>query len=100
MSNVITTRIPEVLKNHENDILPKWVEYQLAGLRSKNLKESDLRQESKDFLNVFQLATQRGNLEDINGGDWASVREFLSNLSRSRAKLGISFSETATFVFS
>jgi rsbT co-antagonist protein RsbR len=100
MSNVISTRIPEVLKKHENNILPKWVEYQLAGLRSKNLKESDLRQESKDFLNVFQLATQRGNLEDINGGDWASVRDFLSNLSRTRAKLGISFSETATFVFS
>jgi rsbT co-antagonist protein RsbR len=37
---------------------------------------------------------------DINAPQWGDVREFLAELSRSRARQGFSPSETATFVFS
>src|SRR6185437_11737433 len=40
------------------------------------------------------------NVTDINGQEWAMVRERLSDISASRAKQGFSPEETAAFVFS
>jgi rsbT co-antagonist protein RsbR len=96
----MASRIPEFLKKYEGDILGRWIEIQLATVRNKNLKESELKQESAEFLKLLRDAAQRGSLNDISGTDWTPTREFLDSLSKSRAKLGMSPSETASFVFS
>jgi hypothetical protein len=62
----MVSRIPELLKKYENDILGRWVELQLGSIRNKNLKESELKQQSVDFLRDFREAVQRGALNDIN----------------------------------
>jgi rsbT co-antagonist protein RsbR len=100
MIDLMKTRIAQVLKKHDADILAKWIEHQLSLLRSRNLKESDIRNESKEFFGVFRDAIQRDNMQDIMGPEWNLVREFLTTLSRTRSKLGVSPSETATFVLS
>jgi rsbT co-antagonist protein RsbR len=96
------TRIPEVLRKFENEILADWIRQQLsaADSRRKLLKESELREESKDFLSAFRGAAQTGALEEISGPEWSAVRDQLTNLSRSRARTGLASSETATFVLS
>ena len=68
--------------------------------RGDLIKEGELREQSTQFLNLFQRALQAGEFDNFDSAVWAEVREFLSSLSRSRAKLGFSPSETAMFVFS
>jgi rsbT co-antagonist protein RsbR len=99
---VAESRIPAVLKNHEKEILGDWMKAQLAApsMRGDLVKESDLREQSRAFLSAMQAATQNGSLEDVNGEEWAPVKDQLNELSRSRALAGFSPAETAMFVFS
>jgi len=94
------SRIPALLKTHEKDLLADWVTAQLAAgtLRGDLLKETELREQSRNFLAALQAAAPRG--DDINAEGWSEVREILADLSRSRALAGFSPSETATFVLS
>ena len=94
------SKLAELFKKYEPDILSKWLELQLNSVRNKNLKESELKQDSIEFLKVLREATQRAPMADITAPEWAPVRDFLSSLSHSRAKLGMTPSETANFVFS
>src|SRR5688572_14369633 len=96
------SRVSEVVKKHEVDLLKDWMEQQLATitLRSDLMKESELREQSRHFLKLFMAALQNGNSDDIRSRDWAAVREMLTTISTSRARQGFSSSETATFVFS
>ena len=96
------SRIPEVLKKFEKELLADWVKEQLNAivLRRDLIKEPELRQQSADFLALLRETTQSGNLNDITAPEWASTREMLGTISRSRAIQGFTPSETATFVFS
>ena len=92
--------LPRVLKNYESDILEEWMREQQAGVRSgSKIKESELRSQSAEFLNLLQVATQSG-VTDVMGPAFARVRDLLSDVSRSRGFQGFSPSETAMFVFS
>ena len=95
-------RIPTILKNHEADLLEVWIREQLAsvGNRKDLMKESELREQSRAFLGLLQEAAQKGDLSNVNGPEWAAVKELLGSVSRSRAAQGFTPSETASFVFS
>src|SRR4051812_17166788 len=72
-----------------------------AAARRKDLmKESELRDQSRQFLSLLRSATRNGNLTDTSRPEWAPVREFIAEISRSRASQGFNPSETATFIFS
>jgi rsbT co-antagonist protein RsbR len=95
--------LADLLLEHEQDLLEKWMKEQLVGVnrRSDLITESQLRQQSVEFLRMFRQAVQiTDGSGDITALPWANVRTFLENLSRSRALQGFSPSETATFVFS
>ena len=94
--------LPEVLANHELDILADWIKEQAAGAsqRAGTIKESELRDQSKEFLSLIKAAVKDGKVNDIQGAQWSGVRGMLANLSRSRGLQGFSPSETASFVFS
>src|SRR5262245_18741473 len=96
------SRIAGVIKTHEKDLLADWVKEQLAAitLRGDLLKESELREQSRAFLQNVQVAASKGTVEEVDGPAWADVKAGLGYLSRSRALAGFSPSETATFVFS
>jgi rsbT co-antagonist protein RsbR len=102
MAQGTASRIPAVLKAHEKDVLGEWMREQLGALtlRADLLREADLREQSRSFLNLMQEAAQKSSLEDISGPGWSSVKDLLGDLSRSRALAGFSPSETATFVLS
>src|SRR5262245_57310092 len=102
MAQSAQTRIPATLKAHEKDLLAEWTREQMAALtlRADLLKEADLREQSRFFLNLLQVATQKNSVENIDGPDWAPIKDMLGDLSRSRALAGFTPAETATFVFS
>jgi rsbT co-antagonist protein RsbR len=68
--------------------------------RAGRIQESQLREESQRFLALLTQAIQHGVEFDTRSGQWADIREFLSELSRIRATQGFSPSQVATFVFS
>ena len=95
------TSLAQLFQKHQQQILDAWIKQQLAAasLRSDLLKESELREQSREFLKSFIDAAQAG-AEDLDAPSWKSAKEVLSSISRSRAVQGFSPSETAMFVFS
>jgi rsbT co-antagonist protein RsbR len=95
-------RLTIILEKYQTELLSKWIAEQLASssrLRDP-VKESELREQSQQFLVAFQAASRSGIHSDISGPDWAPVRDSLKDLSKSRATQGVSPSDTATFIFS
>jgi rsbT co-antagonist protein RsbR len=92
----------KILAQSQKELLADWVQAQLSStaLRGDLMKESELREQSREFLSLMQRATEAGSLTQIEGSEWAQARDFLARVSRSRAQQGFSPSETATFVFS
>jgi rsbT co-antagonist protein RsbR len=93
--------IPRILKTNEAGLLDEWLREQLSAFRAgARISESELRGQSKEFLDLLQQATQGGQVTDIQGPSFGRVRDMLGDVSRSRGLQGFSPSETATFVFS
>jgi len=89
------------LSRYEFEILNEWMRAQMAdNRRSQLLDERELRQQSGEFIALLRGATQNGRFDDITGREWDEARRMLEDLSRSRARLGFSPSQTATFVLS
>ncbi len=97
-----SSRLPEIIAKHEQDLLDQWIKEQTSSAtrRPDLLSEADLREQSRALLNGIRNAIQRGRLDDITGSEWQTVRDVLNEVSRARAQMGFSPSETATFVFS
>src|SRR4051794_22574808 len=95
--------IETMLRERRSELLESWIAAQLAqsGVRTDLLSADELRVESDRFLVELAnaLATGAGD-GDLNGSHWNGVKDFLADLSRSRAMRGFTPTETATFVFS
>ena len=98
-----STRIPEILRTHELDILADWMRLQQDGTARRRdlISDQELQTQSREFLSLLRAAVQSGGFTDVQrGAEWAPVRDMLSSVSRSRSLQGFSPSETATFVLS
>ena len=96
------SRIPDLLEKHQSKLLAAWLERQLGsgGLRSGQIKEDELKEQSQKFLREFLGGLNSAHADDVMGPGWSTVRELLGEFSRSRALQGFTPSETATFIFS
>jgi rsbT co-antagonist protein RsbR len=98
-----TNRLGEIVARHERELVPEWVEQQLAAetLRRDLVKDEELREQSQRFVQSLRagLEATDGNL-DVRGPAWSSTRDLLRELAHARSRQGFSPSETATFVFS
>ena len=96
--------LADLLRRHEGEILAEWLKLQQQNLSLRNnlLKAGELEQQSREFLGALIAALESGGAgSDVaTSNAWASVREVLAGLSRSRARQGFTPTETATFVFS
>jgi rsbT co-antagonist protein RsbR len=101
MTAVATEIITKLVAGKEQEILPEWVGLlkKAGALETGRLNASELTVECRDFLNLFRDAAARGGI-DVSNAAYTQVRDFLANLSRSRALHGFSPRETAIFVFS
>lgn len=101
METTSESKIPEILKTYEADLLAEWSqELAAVSTRKSLIKEAELQEECREFLNLLRIAVQQGNLSQIQAVEWREVRELLTSISRSRSQKGFTPSETASFVFS
>lgn len=96
-----TSVVSSIVADRFEEVLQRWLQLQLSDntFRPELINEAQLHEQSRTFLGLFH-AVADGATSDINAPEWGDVREFLAELSRSRARQGFSPSETATFVFS
>jgi rsbT co-antagonist protein RsbR len=96
------SRLPAIVEQHQKEVLAEWLSNQMSSgtWRAGRIQESQLRDESQRFLAIFTQAIQQGVDFDTRSAQWADIREFLTELSRSRATQGFSPSQVAMFVFS
>jgi rsbT co-antagonist protein RsbR len=91
-----------LVTKHEAALLTGWMRTQIdaGSLRSGKIVEDELTDQSRRFLSEFSKALKSGQSDDITGPAWSAARDLLGEISRSRALLGFTPSETATFIFS
>jgi len=94
--------ISEILRENEKGILDAWTKAQadVAALRKGLITAEQLKEESVRFLKLLVKALAGENLEDVTAPEYDEANKFLADLSISRAVLGFSPSETATYIFS
>ena len=94
-------RTPAILKKYGREMLSAWNGD--LGDRSRNdrrISESELSNQTREFLTLLEAAASADGDGNVEGPQWAPVRDFLEGISRSRAVQGFTSDETATFVFS
>jgi rsbT co-antagonist protein RsbR len=69
-------------------------------LRSGQIREDELTENSRRLLVGLRGGAATRQFEDITAPIWDQSRAVLEGVSRSRAILGLTPAETATFVFS
>jgi rsbT co-antagonist protein RsbR len=97
-----TNRLSDVIAANADAILPEWMGHQLAAVTTRRdlLREDELKEQSRRFLDLLNSSLKRDGGGDLSGPAWGEMRELLTDLSRTRARQGISSIETAMFVFS
>jgi rsbT co-antagonist protein RsbR len=95
------SQTPAILQKHGNEILAVWSNELTNGLRNdRRISESELSNQTREFLNLIQAATTNHGIDHIEGPSWVAVLDFLDDISRSRAQQGFTSDETASFIFS
>jgi rsbT co-antagonist protein RsbR len=99
---VSTHNLFEIVQRYENDLLAEWLRLQNQNLaaRRDRISESQLRANSQDFVMGLREALSATDSSNTAGGEWTKLRGVLTEVSRQRASLGFSPTETAIFVFS
>jgi len=102
MTTKSRTLLAMVLEKYDNDLLEAWVKAQKSATTHtlSAVKDKDLHEQTRDFIQELLKATQAGEIDDIQQQQWAGMRQLLAELSRMRAFLGVSPTETAMFVLS
>jgi rsbT co-antagonist protein RsbR len=103
MAEAASSRIPELVARRRNDLLSGWLAQQQRSASATHatlISEAELEDQSKAFLDAFTTGLTGGDLENVDDAHWTEARDFLRDISRSRALLGFKPSETASFIFS
>ena len=98
--NARSEDLASILARKEEAILAEWMREMNGWVRRSDLlKESELQTQCSQFLRLIRKALESGGT-NFQAGVWDSVREMLSDVSRTRALQGFTPGETASFVFS
>jgi rsbT co-antagonist protein RsbR len=92
--------LAELMASNQEAILAEWLSEMKDSVRRGDLiKESELRGECSQFLQLMKEALDAGGVNFQNPA-WDKARQMLADISRNRAKQGFTPVETASFIFS
>ena len=93
--------VAQVVAQHQDEILSSWLGLlkEDGVLQSGRIREAELHTQCRTFLSRLGEGLAQGGT-DPDAPAFGPVREFLAEMSRSRAVQGFTPAETATFVFS
>jgi rsbT co-antagonist protein RsbR len=96
------SKIAEIFERDEMRLLQEWQTELVTSkmLRPDLMRQGELDQQCRDFLQLLRSAVQHHNLDAVKAPEWGSVRQFLADISRSRVQQGFTSSEVALFIFS
>ncbi|HVE70197.1 MAG TPA: STAS domain-containing protein [Thermoanaerobaculia bacterium] len=96
------SRIVELLRRHESEVLAEWIRRQEQNLALRNhlQKSGELEAHCRAFLRALLTSLEAGGGDVTAGSNWTQAREILADISRNRARQGFTPTETAIFVFS
>jgi rsbT co-antagonist protein RsbR len=98
---VATLQTNTIQALHENRIalLDEWNTSLEASGATRNVKGDDVKQQTREFLELLSAALHPGGSQNTNHENWAQMRVFLEKLSHSRALAGQDSQQTASFIF-
>ena len=99
MSADTSSKLPDIVRRHEAEILTDWMRQQQEGTgrRRELISDRDLETQSREFLGLVRDAVKDGLSADVLRAPGVDrVREMLGGISRSRGLQGFSPSETAS----
>ena len=93
--------VSEILSRDEQSFLDEWIKnIHSSGSNSGSISATDLREQCRKFFSLFHTGFDSAGASNPESSQWTELREFLAEISRSRALQGFTPSETATFVLS
>ena len=83
--------LSDLLEADEEGIVAAWIDAQSeqAGCRADRMSRTELAEQSRRFLSSLRQSLASGST-DLEGPAWSATREFLEELSVSRAQQGFS----------
>ena len=97
---IAKSRTPAIIKKYNADLQAEWMRDLAGSLNGdRRIGESELSTQTREFLGLLLEASADG-IESLESKVWAPIREFLEDVSRSRAIQGFTSEQTATFIFS
>jgi len=101
MSSSFKSRLPDLLKKHQPELVKEWEAAQASRFSKQGVvSPEELREQSGEFLKRLTKAVGSDATGQVDGAAFEPVREYLASISRTRTLQGFTSSETASFVFS
>jgi len=96
-----TSYLSDLFTKNQDLLLDQWQSSMTALIANAKLMDPEgLRLECSELLSLLRQALANSRSFELTDHGWAAVREFLTNISRSRAIQGFTPSATARFVLS
>jgi rsbT co-antagonist protein RsbR len=89
----------EAIGSNQAQLLSEWHASLEANGATRNIREQDLRQETREFLQLVVDGLRNESGTNIAAEGWEETRRFLEKLSASRAQVGQESHQTAFFIF-
>lgn len=90
--------VADIIRESQTELLANWMSALKTAGADNRISDTELKAQTTEFLSLLSQALQHGtNIDDVA---WQPVRQFLEDVSKSRAIQGFTSAETATFVFS
>ncbi len=96
MNAATTNVLRDIVGKYEHELLAEWLQHQQA--TSRRASDGELREQSRTFLSLFAATLAKGGDHTVDSPAWGDVRDLLASISKSRAREGLTPSETASFV--
>ncbi|MBJ2247322.1 STAS domain-containing protein [Pseudomonas haemolytica] len=95
----LQTNTIQALQDNRSALLDEWNASLDTSGATRNIKGDDVKQQTREFLNLLATALQQGGSQNTDHENWAETRVFLEKLSHSRALAGQDSQQTASFIF-
>jgi len=94
------SKLASILRQHEAHLFSQWADQLVTATRGGTIGRAEVEEQAKTFLRLFADVLQKDAGEDIEDPAWTPIREMLERISASRARQGVTPSETAMFILS
>ena len=95
------SKLGEIISRNEERIRADWLNHMASSVqRADIMSKVELDEQTRTLLSAIAKGASSDKADDLSGPAWSSTREFLQDISASRARQGFTPSETVTFVLS